>query len=119
MQRTVTTSSLYSAWPSKVSHDLKVLKQAINLQDFLLLGKTAESNALTMHATMLSAWPPVSYALPETISVMQTIWSLRQAGLPVFFTQDAGPNLKILFLSQDEESIKQYFPTVEIIKPFA
>jgi diphosphomevalonate decarboxylase len=118
MLRTVETSTLYSAWPEKVIHDLSQVKKAISIKDLELLGKTAESNAMTMHALMLSAWPPISYALPETISAMQTIWKLRHEGLSVYFTQDAGPNLKLLFLEKDIEEIRKQFPEVEIVRPF-
>lgn len=118
MQRTVTTSALYSAWPSKVSRDLSALKQAINLKDFPLFGKTAESNAMTMHATMISAWPTICYFLPETITAMHKIWELRQEGLNLFFTQDAGPNLKLIFLEKDKNSVVSEFPDMEVIEPF-
>lgn len=115
MQRTIETSALYSAWPQKVSHDLSLLKKALAAQDFQLLGETAESNAMTMHATMLSAWPSVTYFLPETILSMQKVWQMRKEGIPVYFTQDAGPNLKLLFLQRDAESIRPYFSQLEII----
>lgn len=118
MQRTITSSALYSAWPAKVNQDLSLLKQAITLKDFELLGKTAESNALTMHATMLAAWPPVMYFLPSTVEAMRMVWSLRQQGVPVYFTQDAGPNLKLLFLEKDSEQIKKIFPQVDVVRPF-
>lgn len=118
MQRTVTTSPLYSAWPAKVSHDLSKLKQAVQSKDFILLGETAESNAMTMHATMLSAWPTVCYFLPETISAMQVIWKLREEGLMIFFTQDAGPNLKLLFLEKDRDVVQKYFPGIEVVDPY-
>ena len=118
MQRTITTSPLYSVWPSKVSHDLSIIKKAISVLDFHLLGKTAESNAMTMHATMLSAWPPISYAVPETLLAARKIWELRYEGFPLYFTQDAGPNLKLLFLEKDKEIIREHFPAVEIVRPF-
>lgn len=118
MQRTITTSPLYSAWPAKVAQDLSLLKQAITIQDFQLLGQTAESNAITMHATMQSAWPPVMYCLPETVAAMHKIWKLRNDGLFVYFTQDAGPNLKLLFLENDTATIREHFPSVDILKPF-
>lgn len=118
MQRTVTTSPLYSVWPNKVSKDLLFLKQAIATQDFKLLGETAESNAMTMHATMLSAWPPISYCLPETIITMHKIWQLRREGLQCYFTQDAGPNLKLLFLKQETAVIRQHFTEIEVVEPF-
>ena len=94
------------------------LKHALSNQDFHLLGSTAESNALTMHATMLSSWPPICYSLPETISAMQTIWECRKQGLPLYFTQDAGPNLKLLFLEEDEAKVRAMFPEVEIVPVF-
>jgi diphosphomevalonate decarboxylase len=118
MQRTVTTSSLYPAWPSKVSRDLAALKQAIANRDFPLLGKSAESNAMTMHATMLSAWPPISYFEPETVAAMQKVWDLRADGLQIYFTQDAGPNLKLLFLLKDVETVQAHFPELEVVQPF-
>lgn len=118
MQRTVNSSVLYASWPKKVSLDLAILKQAIKVKNFSLLGGTAESNALTMHATMLSSWPPVCYYLPETIAAMHKIWKLREQGLSLYFTQDAGPNLKLLFLDSDTETVKNEFPEVEVIRVF-
>ncbi|MBV8802550.1 MAG: dihydrofolate reductase, partial [Gammaproteobacteria bacterium] len=111
-------SSLYALWPENVNESLHEVKKALESQDFFLLGKTAESNAMTMHAMMLSAWPPISYFQPETIHAMQHIWRLREQGLQVYFTQDAGPNLKLLFLQKDIEMIKLQFPSIEILQPF-
>ncbi len=119
MQRTVETSKLYTAWPAQVEHDLRVLKQALTTHDFSLLGATAEANALAMHATMLSAWPAISYAVPDTVLAMQQIWRLRQEGLPLYFTQDAGPNLKLLFTRDVRETVQSLFPAAEILQPLA
>jgi len=118
MQRTVKTSDLYCAWPEKTKKDLLQLKIAIEKKDFELLGHVAESNALTMHATMLAAWPPLMYSQPETVTLMQKVWALRQQGVAVYFTQDAGPNLKLLFLESSQKEIQENFPTMELIKPF-
>jgi diphosphomevalonate decarboxylase len=118
MQRTKTTSSLYSLWPDKARQDLQLCKEAIAARNFSLLGKTAESNAMTMHAMMLSAWPPISYFQPETIAAMHKIWKLRQEGLEIYFTQDAGPNLKLLFLQKDAEIVRSQFTGIEVIQPF-
>ena len=119
MERTAATSTLYSVWPSKVHADMGLLKRALSEQNFQLLGETAESNALNMHALMLSAWPPISYALPETTSMMQKVWKLRQEGVAVYFTQDAGPNLKLLFLLKDKAELEQAFESMETIQPQA
>ena len=118
MKRTVTTSILYSAWSEKVNHDLTQLKKAISLKNFSLLGKTSESNALAMHATMLAAWPPLLYSSSETIEVIKKVWVLRRTGVQIYFTQDAGPNIKLLFLETDKEKVQQYFPEIDVIFPF-
>ncbi|MFW0094741.1 MAG: diphosphomevalonate decarboxylase [Coxiella endosymbiont of Haemaphysalis qinghaiensis] len=118
MKRTVATSALYAAWPQKVNKDLLSLRKAIAQKDFSLLGQTSESNALAMHATMLTAWPPLMYSSPETIQLIQKIWRLREKELEIYFTQDAGPNIKLLFLARDKEKVNCHFPNLEVISPF-
>ena len=115
MELTTQTSILYQAWPKQVAHDLKLMHHALEQQDFDLLGKTAEHNALVMHATMLAASPAICYSTPETLALIQKIWQLRAEGLPVYFTQDAGPNLKLLFPRDFLNNIRQCFSEVEII----
>lgn len=119
MQRTVDSSILYEAWPKQVAHDLRFLKHAIEQQDFDLLGKTAEHNALSMHATMLSSMPPICYSTLDTVAAMQKIWALRKDGVNLYFTQDAGPNLKLLFEAKDTQSIQKHFTELEVIAPFS
>lgn len=116
MQRTVENSVLYESWPKKVEMDLALLKQALQQKNISLLGSTAESNALAMHATMLASWPPVCYFLPETITAMHKVWEMRRQGVEVYFTEDAGPNVKLLFLEEDKTKIREKFPQVEMIK---
>lgn len=118
MNRTVETSTLFKEWPQKVRHDLNRIEVAIATRNFDLLGKTAESNALAMHATMLDAWPPLMYFQPESVAMMHRIWRLREEGLPLYFTMDAGPNLKLLFAAGHEAAVKEQFPDVQVIAPF-
>jgi diphosphomevalonate decarboxylase len=118
MQDTVNTSVLYGNWPKKVARDMVTLRQALHNKNFALLSGTAESNALAMHATMMGSWPPICYFLPETIAAMQKIWKLRRDGLEVYFTQDAGPNLKLLFQEKNQPDVMQHFPEAEVVRLF-
>ncbi len=118
MQRTIETSPLYPSWPNSAENDIKKIRQAITEKDFNLLGKTAENNALAMHATMLAAWPPLLYSNEKTISLMRQVWALREQGQEIYFTQDAGPNLKLLFLEKDSDFIKDHFIDATLVKPF-
>lgn len=119
MQQTVQTSPFYDAFLKQSPKDIKILEKAIAQKDFHTFGKVTETNALAMHATMLTAWPPICYAIPRTIEMMHCIWEERKQGFALYFTQDAGPNLKLLFLQPDAPIIKKLFPQIEIIAPFS
>ncbi len=110
MQTTVETSHLYKSWPNQVAADIRDLRKAIETKNFEQLGSIAESNALAMHATMLASRPPVLYWLPESIATINKIWNLRSTGLPLYFTMDAGPNIKLIFLSDYQTEVLEQFP---------
>ena len=121
MQRTVESAPLYQSWPQQAAQDLATIKRAIADRDLELLGQTAEQNALSMHATMIASWPPLLYWQPESVAAMHRVWELRSLGIPVYLTMDAGPNLKLLFQSEDEISVRDAFPELmdlDIVSPF-
>jgi diphosphomevalonate decarboxylase len=118
MKRSVETCEFYREWPGRVAQDLAALKAAIARKDFAALGETAEGNALAMHALMAATRPPIVYALPETVAAMRRIWAARADGLPLWFTMDAGPNVKLLFEAKDESRVRAVFPGVEVVAPF-
>ena len=118
MKRSVETCEFYREWPGRVAKDLAALKAAIAAKDFAALGAVAEANALAMHALMAATRPPIVYALPETVAAMRAIWAARAAGLALWFTMDAGPNVKLLFEARDEARVRDVFPAVEVVAPF-
>ncbi len=118
MKHTVETSPLYAAWPATVASDLVAVKDAIRKRDVAVLGQIAEANAMAMHATMIASRPAVLYWKPESITAMQKVISLRETGVPVYFTMDAGPNLKLIFPAEDEPGIRRMFPDVQVVAPF-
>ena len=119
MNRTVGTSALYGSWPQQVAQDLATLLHAIASQDFHVLGGCAEQNALAMHATMMAARPAVLYWQPATVKAIQTVWEVRAAGLPLYFTMDAGPNVKLLFTEDAQDAVLQTFPAVQVANPWS
>ncbi len=114
MKITRETSKKFQTWPAQVKQDLENLLNTVRNHDFLNLGKIAENNALEMHATLEDSQPSFSFCTPETLKTRQKIWELRADGLPIFFTQDAGPNLKLIYLKQDQEILKNLFPKLLI-----
>ncbi len=118
MNRTRETSELYEAWPKQAQCDYDELRTAIAAKDFPMFGKTAENNALSMHATMMAAWPPLCYWKPQSVSLMQKVWVAREKGMELYFTMDAGPNLKLLFLKENQAAVRKLFPKIQIVNPF-
>ena len=118
MQITVETSPLYQDWIARTARDLYNIKLALANKDFWTFGQISEDNAEGMHALMLSSTPSINYSLLETLELKAKVVGLRKEGIPVFFTQDAGPNLQLLFLAEHESVIASVFPEIEIIIPF-
>ncbi|MDF3128507.1 diphosphomevalonate decarboxylase [Kiritimatiellaeota bacterium B1221] len=118
MQRTMDTAVLYQSWPTQVARDLPLLRRSIQDKDFECLGKTAEQNAMAMHATMIAAWPPILYWKPESIRTLHRVQQLRAEGVAVYATMDAGPNVKLVFLEPSQSDVQSAFPEMQVVQPF-
>ncbi|MCM0649783.1 diphosphomevalonate decarboxylase [Clostridium swellfunianum] len=112
MKRTVETSPFYNGWLQTVDKDLEKAKEAIRVRNFESLGKVVEANALKMHATMLGAEPPILYWQSGTFEVFQEVQELRSQGISAFVTIDAGPNVKVLCMPQDELKVYETIITL-------
>ena len=105
MRRTVQTSPYYPAWVLSAQSDIENMKKAIKKHDFRVVGEITQSNALRMHASMMSAVPPIIYWQPETLNVLRLVDELNKKGLDCYATMDAGPNVKILTRQSNVELI--------------
>ena len=94
MMRSATSSPYYAAWVAGQPPDLKAARAAIRARDFAALAEVAEHNCLKMHAAALAAQPPLVYWNGATVECLHAVRHLRAGGVPVFFTIDAGPQLK-------------------------
>jgi len=50
---------------------------------------------------------------------MERVWAARADSTPVYFTMDAGPNLKLLFEEGSAASVLERFPEAKVVAPFA
>lgn len=99
------TSPFYSRWLDEQAHDLEVARDAIAARDFAALGRIAEHNCLKMHSVMWTSRPPMVYWTSATVACLETVRDLAARGLPVFFTIDAGPQVKALCLSEAADTV--------------
>ncbi len=90
------TSPFYSQWLAEQGDDLDRARNAIAERDFAALAAVAEHNCLKMHSVMWTSRPPLVYWTSSTIACMETVRHLRDEGESVFFTIDAGPQVKAI-----------------------
>lgn len=104
--RRALTSPLFPARLARVKNIVPRVREAIYGRDFRTLGALAESDALSMHAIMLTSAPPLLYWLPATVELIHKVGAWRAEGVPCYFTLDAGPNVHILTVPEAVQEIE-------------
>jgi diphosphomevalonate decarboxylase len=113
MIRGESTSPFYSSWLARQDDDLRTAREAVLDRDFAKLASVSEHNCLKMHSVMWSSRPPIVYWNQATLSCMETIRALQAEGQAVFFTIDAGPQLKAVCLPESTEVVMQALQQTE------
>jgi diphosphomevalonate decarboxylase len=98
MDRTRDTSPFYRDWIATVPGDLAVARDAVQTRDFEKLAHISEASCMAMHAVMLATRPALIYWNAATLGCIQCIRALQAEGTGVFFTIDAGPQVKAVCL---------------------
>ena len=107
MTRSAATSPYFPAWVAGNPADLEQGREAILRRDFESLADVAERNCLRMHGAAMAARPPLLYWNAATIACLEAVRALRRAGVPVFFTIDAGPQLKAVCAPGESAAVRE------------
>ena len=100
------TSPFYAAWLESTARDFDAARNVVARRDFDALASIAEASCLRMHAVMLTTDPPLVYWNAGTIEGIRSIRALRETGVGVFFTIDAGPQIKAVCLPGTRQRCK-------------
>jgi len=100
------TSPFYSNWVDQQAEDLDTARAAIATRDFEKLAAIAEHNCLKMHSIMWASRPPTVYWNAATMRCLQTVRQLQGQGTGVFFTIDAGPQVKAVCLPEHAGTVE-------------
>jgi diphosphomevalonate decarboxylase len=83
----------------------KILSEG-NVEEFI---KIVESEALTLHAMMMTSMPYFILMKPNTLEIINRIWKFRnENNIPVCFTLDAGANVHVLYPENVREIVLQF-----------
>ena len=94
MERSRLTSPYYASWVQAQEGDLGEARAAIAGRDFARLADVAEHSCLKMHGLAMASRPGIVYWNATTLQGMQAVQAMRHMGIGVFFTVDAGPQVK-------------------------
>ncbi len=71
--------------------------------------KIVESEALTLHAMMMTSMPYFILMKPNTLEIINKIWSYRnETNSNICFTLDAGANVHVLYPEKEKEEILEF-----------
>ena len=77
-----------------------------NLDEFI---KIVESEALTLHAMMMTSLPYFILMKPNTLEIINAIWTFRnETKIPVCFTLDAGANVHVLYPKNTKSDVLEF-----------
>ena len=107
METSQRTSPYYRDWVATVPHDLAAARGAVQARDFGKLAEISEASCLAMHAVMLATRPALIYWNGATVDCIQCIRALRLRGIGVFYTVDAGPQVKAVCLPDDAANVAE------------
>lgn len=96
MNNTRATSPYYGNWIEHHDADMVLAAKAIEARDFARLAEVSEHSCLKMHAVMMSSNPGLLYWNAATMACLHEIRTMRATGVEVFFTVDAGPQVKAI-----------------------
>ena len=83
----------------------KVLQNG-NLDEFITI---VESEALTLHAMMMTSLPYFILIKPNTLQIINAIWKFRnETKIPLCFTLDAGANVHVLYPENVMKTVLQF-----------
>ncbi len=85
---------------------LMTILESGDLDAFIAL---IESEALTLHAMMMTSMPYFILMKPNTLEIINNIWNFRKrSGLHIGFTLDAGANVHVLYPEKESNQILEF-----------
>ena len=94
---------------SQAKVNLSLLKNALKFGDFNLFIKVIESEALSLHALMMTSDPQFILMKPNTLNIINKIWDFRKkTKTNICFTLDAGANVHLIYPKKEFESVQNF-----------
>jgi diphosphomevalonate decarboxylase len=85
---------------------ISAMKDESQVDEFI---RIVESEALTLHAMMMTSNPYFILMKPNTLKAIEKIWKFRaDTGSKICFTLDAGANVHVLYPQMEKEAVNKF-----------
>ncbi len=93
----------------QANNNLSKLSIVFETGDLSRFIKIVESEALTLHAMMMTSMPYFILMKPNTLEIINKIWSYRnKTNSNICFTLDAGANVHVLYPEKEKEEVMEF-----------
>ncbi|PCI10381.1 MAG: diphosphomevalonate decarboxylase [Flavobacteriaceae bacterium] len=93
----------------QAEENISKMKSILKSGDLKAFVNLVESEALTLHAMMMTSNPYFILMKPNTLKIIHKIWEYREIiNSNVCFTLDAGANVHLLFPTSEKETIAKF-----------
>ena len=93
----------------QANENLSKISTALKNGDMKIFINIIESEALTLHAMMMTSNPYFILMKPNTLEIINKIWQFRnKTNANICFTLDAGANVHVLYPEKEKEAINSF-----------
>jgi len=93
--REAAESHMFEARMAHIHEQIATMRHALRENDFEAAFELAEHDSLSLAATTMTGPAGWVYWEPETLSVFETVRTLREEGVPVYFSTDTGASVYV------------------------
>ena len=117
-QKLASTSPFFQTRLNNLKDKIHRFKKALETKNFTNLGEIIESEALELHAIMLTSTPSLIYWCPETLKLMKLVKQWRSEGLDVYFTLNTGQDVHLIVEEKNKDKLIYRLKEIKEIKKF-
>ncbi len=94
---------------NQANQNFEAILEVLKTGDFDKFISIVESEALSLHAMMMTSEPYFLLMKPNTLSIIHKIWEFRrETSSTICFTLDAGANVHVLYPNAEKEGVSRF-----------
>lgn len=115
-QKFASSSPFFQTRLDNIGEKIKRFKKVLSTKNFTKFGEIIESEALELHAIMLTSTPSLIYWQPETVKLMKLVKKWRDEGLEVYFTVNTGQDIHLITEEKNKEILVERLKKIKEVK---